>query len=177
MTRIISALLVTTALCGLLAITPARAASESASVTTAASSTVMSLRLTKKDITQIQNKLAEKGFFKEKVDGHLGSSTQDALRDYQSSEGIEANGYPTAATLEHLSVKTENDPVAGDNPPGKGGVVYTETIESKEMSATHTKPGSFANVDSPSPNGGSCLHCTNGPIGNGGTQSMRSNEY
>jgi peptidoglycan hydrolase-like protein with peptidoglycan-binding domain len=178
MSRIISALLVTTCLCGLYAASPALAASEGATTTVASSSTtVMKIRLTNKDVTAIQGKLAEKGFYKGKPDGQFGPGTQDAVRDYQSSENLEANGYPTTATLEHLGVKPENEPVMGENdPPGKGGVVYTETVERKDVAEKSNKNG-FANTDSTSQNGGGCLHCTNGPIGNGGTSSMHSNEY
>jgi peptidoglycan hydrolase-like protein with peptidoglycan-binding domain len=179
MSRIISALLVTTCLCGLYAASPAIAASEGASTSVASSSstTVMKIRITPKDITAIQNKLAEKGYYKSKVDGQFGPGTQDAMRDFQSAEGLEANGYPTTATLERLGVTTENKPMMTDNdPPGKGGVVYTQTIERKDVAEKSNKAG-FANVDSASQNGGSCLHCTNGPIGNGGTNSMHSNEY
>jgi peptidoglycan hydrolase-like protein with peptidoglycan-binding domain len=194
MTRILKSLLVTTAVCGLLAAAPAQAASDAKTTTapavaaapsssmptttaSSANTTVTHLRLTNRDVKEIQNKLAEKGFYKSKVDGQFGATTQDAMRGYQTSAGLEANGYPTAATLEKLGVKTENAPMTGDaEPPGKGGVVYTESIEKKNVVTTKGSR-SFSSVESTSQNGGDCTTCTNGPMGNGGTSSMHSNEY
>lgn len=147
-----------------------------ASTKVSASSTVKHMRLTNHDVTEIQKQLAEKGFYKSKVDGQFGPGTQEAMRDYQSSEGIEANGYPTIATLEKLGVTPENAPVIGDEEPaGKGGVIYTETVENKQI--TEKSAAGFTNVDTNSQNGGNCLHCSNGPIGNGGTKSMHSNAF
>ena len=219
MIKIINALLVTTAICGLLAASPAKAANNDGDrtagampkVTTndsgvhgstgepartagsiptvnqsgpaippstkvSASSTVKHWRLTNHDVTEIQKQLAEKGFYKSKVDGQFGPGTQEAMRDYQSSAGLEANGYPTIATLDKLGVTPENAPVTGDaEPAGKGGVIYTETVESKEI--TEKSGAGFVNVDTESQNGGNCLHCSNGPTGNGGTKSMHSNAF
>ncbi len=196
MTRILKSLLVTTAVCGLLAAAPAHAASDTNTNTTAAapapaaapastptatatssSTTVVHLRLTNHDVKEIQNKLAEKGFYKNPVDGQFGPGTQEAMQGFQTSAGLEANGYPTTATLDKLGVKPENAPVTGGaEPPGKGGVVYTESIEQKNVVTTKGSR-SFSAVESSSQNGGACVTCTNGPMGNGGTNSMRSNEY
>jgi peptidoglycan hydrolase-like protein with peptidoglycan-binding domain len=206
MIKTINTLLVTTAICGLLAASPAGAASgddrtagamptvtirdagvtakvsantdaAEASARVSATTTVTHTRLTIRDVTAIQKLLAEKGFYKTKVDGQFGPGTQDAMREYQASEGLEANGYPTVATLEKLGVTPENAPVTGDaEPSGKGGVIYTETVERKDVTEK-LKGSGFANVDTNSQNGGNCLHCTNGPIGNGGTKSMNSNAF
>ena len=205
MMKIFCTLLATTALCGLLAVTPARAASEEgadnpvfsnpAAVTTAPKvihkvrtkrsrttvskqthTVVINRRLTNQDVTAIQKILHEKGFYKSRVDGQFGPGTQESMRDYQSSEGLEANGYPTAETLDKLGVTPENPPVKGsEEPPGKGGVVYSETMQVNDMDLKRVT--GFDKIESPSPNGASCLKCTNGPIGNGDTKSMHSNEY
>ncbi|MEZ0225562.1 MAG: peptidoglycan-binding protein [Alphaproteobacteria bacterium] len=141
-----------------------------------ASSSVKHTRLTNHDVTEIQKQLADKGFYKSKVDGQFGPGTQEAMRGYQSSAGLEANGYPTIATLEKLGVTPENASVTGDaEPAGKGGVIYTETVENTQI--TEKSAAGFVNVDTNSQNGGNCLHCTNGPIGNGGTKSMNSNAF
>ncbi|TAL31852.1 MAG: peptidoglycan-binding protein [Alphaproteobacteria bacterium] len=141
-----------------------------------ASSTVKHTRLTNRDVTEIQKLLADKGFYKSKVDGQFGPGTQEAMRGYQSAEGLEANGFPTIVTLDKLGVTPENPSVTGDaEPTGKGGVIYTETVESKEI--TEKSGAGFVNIDTQSQNGGNCLHCTNGPIGNGGTKSMNSNAF
>lgn len=147
-----------------------------ASTKVSASTTVKRTRLTNRDVTEIQKQLADKGFYKSKVDGQFGPGTQQAMRDYQSSEGLEADGYPTMATLEKLGVTPENEPSLGDaEPAGMGGVIFTETIENKQV--TEKSAAGFVNIESNSQNGGNCLHCTNGPIGNGGTKSMNSNAF
>lgn len=219
MIKTINALLLTTALCGLLAVSPANAANSdgdrtagamptattdntgrvgsfgeksrtagsipavnnpgpavAASSKVSATTTVKRTRLTNRDVTEIQKQLADKGFYKSTVDGQFGPGTQQAMRDYQSSAGLEADGYPTMATLEKLGVTPENEPALGDaEPAGMGGVIFTETIENKQI--TEKSAGGFVNIESNSQNGGNCLHCTNGPIGNGGTKSMNSNAF
>ena len=218
MIKIINALLVTTAICGLLAASPAKAANSDdrtagampkfttndsgvagstgeksrmagtvptvnnpgpavpATSRVSASTSIKHMRLTNRDVTEIQKQLADKGFYKSKVDGQFGPGTQDAMREYQTSAGLEANGYPTIATLEKLGVAPENAPVTGDaEPAGTGGVIYTETVENKQV--TEKSAAGFTNIDTMSQNGGNCLHCTNGPIGNGGTKSMNSNAF
>lgn len=171
----IRSLLFTTALCGLLAAAPAIAA-EVVSTSTASTTAVTHTRLTNHDVTAIQKLLTDKGFYKSAVDGQFGPGTQEAMQAFQTSEGLEANGYPTAATLAKLGVTPENPPATGDaEPAGKGGVVYTETVQVNEIA--QKKRTGIDNVDSTSQNGGSCGTCTNGPVGNGATKSMRSNEY
>src|SRR5262249_277330 len=112
---------------------PAVPPTSSVSSTTAVTHT----RPTNPDVTPIQKLLAGKGFYKSKMDGQLGPGTQEAMRGYQSAEGLEANGFPTLATLEKLGVNPENPSIAGDaEPAGTGGVVYSETVDHKYTTET-----------------------------------------
>lgn len=51
---------------------------------------------------ELQRLLTQKGFDTKGVDGIIGANTRDALRSWQISVGIPADGYPTSAVLARL---------------------------------------------------------------------------
>jgi membrane-bound lytic murein transglycosylase B len=57
-------------------------------------------------IEKMQQQLNRLGFEAGEVDGVMGAMTQSALRKYQASKGIIADGYPGPATLCALSITT-----------------------------------------------------------------------
>jgi peptidoglycan hydrolase-like protein with peptidoglycan-binding domain len=175
MKKLIGTMLFTTAICGLLAAPPAKAELyKSHSVTTRS---VSEARLTRSDIMSIQSSLASKGFYHGSIDGKWGPMTSSALSSFQSSRGLAVNGLPTNETLAMLGVTPVNTAYYApqDIEPASGGVVL-ETTRSTDTYRTRTTSG-FVSINTNHVNGAACKLCTNGIIGNGGTPSMRSNEY
>ena len=59
-------------------------------------------------IAQIQEFLMREGLYPGPADGISGALTQDAIRSYQSQNGLSANGEPTQALLGHMLSNTAN---------------------------------------------------------------------
>lgn len=72
------------------------------------------------DIKQIQSKLKEQGYDVGSVDGKMGHSTQQALRQFQEDKGIQASGQPDQQTLAALNV-SPGGTQQGQLPQGKHG--------------------------------------------------------
>jgi peptidoglycan hydrolase-like protein with peptidoglycan-binding domain len=146
---------------------------------TATTRTVTETRLTRSDIRSIQSSLASKGYYRGSIDGIWGPMTSSALSSFQTSKGLAVNGLPTSETLAMLGVTPVNAAYYGTAPqniePAAGGV----TVESTYSTGTYATRGTggFVAINTNHVNGSTCLLCTNGIIGNGGTPSMRSNEY
>jgi hypothetical protein len=47
------------------------------------------------DVLWIQQRLQELGYYVGPVDGSVGSATRDAISEYQTEQGVEADGQPT----------------------------------------------------------------------------------
>nr|WP_245584719.1 lytic murein transglycosylase [Salipiger mucosus] len=58
--------------------------------------------LTLEERLELQRRLREAGFDPEKIDGRIGPLTINAVRDYQQSEGMVPDGYPSLQVLEAL---------------------------------------------------------------------------
>lgn len=180
MKKIIGTMLFTTAICGLLAAQPAHANFFSSHASnTVTTRSVSETQLTRSDIISIQSSLAAKGYYRGSIDGKWGPMTSSALSSFQSAQGVPVNGLPTSETLAMLGVTTTNTAYYGSAPqyvePAAGGVTVetTTTTDAYRTRAT----GGFVAIDTNHVNGAACRLCTNGIIGNGGTPSMRSNEY
>ncbi|WP_299496047.1 lytic murein transglycosylase [uncultured Shewanella sp.] len=61
-------------------------------------------RLSREKLKALQTSLNEKGFDVGKADGVLGTRSIKGLQDYQQSQGLIADGYPSVATLDALGV-------------------------------------------------------------------------
>lgn len=61
-------------------------------------------RLSREELKALQVSLNEKGYDVGKADGVLGSQSIKGLQDYQHSQGLIADGYPSVATLQSLDV-------------------------------------------------------------------------
>ncbi|MFT3857499.1 MAG: lytic murein transglycosylase [Aquabacterium sp.] len=59
--------------------------------------------LSRSELQQLQTALNQRGFDTGKPDGLLGPATRAALRDFQRSQGLPADGFPTADLLKLLS--------------------------------------------------------------------------
>ncbi len=68
--------------------------------------TAMGQTFTKPQVRDVQSALSERGF-DVSVDGILGPQTQDALRRFQSEQGLEQSGSLDQATLRALNVEGE----------------------------------------------------------------------
>jgi hypothetical protein len=58
--------------------------------------------LTRSQLLALQTALNERGFASGTADGVVGPATRDALRRYQRSIGVPADGYPTLEMLQRL---------------------------------------------------------------------------
>jgi peptidoglycan hydrolase-like protein with peptidoglycan-binding domain len=58
--------------------------------------------LTRSQVTALQAGLNERGFASGAADGLIGPATQAALRRWQRSVGLPADGYPTPELLQRL---------------------------------------------------------------------------
>lgn len=181
MKKIIATMLFTTAICGMMAAQPAHAnlfSRHASSVTTTRS--VTETKLSRNDIIAIQSSLSSKGFYRGSVDGRWGPMTSSALSSFQSAQGLSVNGLPTSETLAMLGVSANNVATYDSRPetiePAAGGVTVETTTSDTDAYRTRAG-GGFVSINTNHVNGSTCLLCTNGVIGNGGTPSMRSNEY
>ena len=66
--------------------------------------------LSRNAVENMQRQLKDLGFDAGEIDGVLGSMTQSALREFQASTGMIADGYPDRETLCALSSKTGSTP-------------------------------------------------------------------
>jgi peptidoglycan hydrolase-like protein with peptidoglycan-binding domain len=54
---------------------------------------------------ELQQMLASRGFYRGTPDGQVGSQTRQALRDFQASIGVPADGFASADMLERLRAR------------------------------------------------------------------------
>jgi len=64
--------------------------------------------LTVAQIKLLQARLNELGFNAGPVDGIAGRGTKGALRDYQASKGLVADGFPTEQMLNHVLANAQS---------------------------------------------------------------------
>lgn len=91
------------------------------------------------DIKQIQSKLKQQGYDVGQVDGVLGPTTQQALRQFQEDKGIQASGQPDQQTLAALKVQpegTQQGQVPENNTRGstQGGSQYRQNQPTEQNS-------------------------------------------
>lgn len=55
------------------------------------------------DVTALQNRLTNEGFYSGKINGLFGAQTRVAVKKYQKAHGIRANGVVSSATLNILN--------------------------------------------------------------------------
>ena len=65
------------------------------------------------EVRKIQNKLKQLGFYSGKVDGIYGSATQKAVKQFQSSVGIKADGIAGSKTLLYLGLDSSSGSSGG----------------------------------------------------------------
>jgi peptidoglycan hydrolase-like protein with peptidoglycan-binding domain len=172
------------ALCGCMIQVPALAdTGSSRSVTTAQTTTVSQTSVTEASLSPVlvaalQEQLKEKGYFKARVDGQMGTETRDAIASFQSAEGLPANGATTVATLDDLGIYTGGTTVATASAVSPENIEPAAGGDSDVVATTSlTYETGDVRLNTRHENGASCMTCTNGIIGNGNTPSMRSTEY
>jgi hypothetical protein len=119
-------------------------------------------RLTRQDIMMVQDRLAERGYYKGSIDGLYGPMTANAVRMYQRDNGLTVTGSLTMATLDGLDLATRDgygsvadiEPAAGD---------YTVTTD---LYVTRDVRGFGA--DEFDAHWSTCHECADGQFGHGG---------
>ncbi len=71
-------------------------------------------RLSREQILELQQRLVALGFDLGEADGVLGSRTKAAIRTYQKSAGLPADGYPSVTLLEQLQSENSSSPGQGE---------------------------------------------------------------
>ena len=65
-------------------------------------------QLPTRDLDRMQEILAARGFYHDKIDGKAGMKTRAALGDYQKRNGLKVDCWPTAAVLAHMQAAGRN---------------------------------------------------------------------
>jgi N-acetyl-anhydromuramyl-L-alanine amidase AmpD len=99
---------------------------------------VISLRMSGEDVTYLQTKLKEIGFFNERIDGFFGQNTLVAVTNFQRSVGVKADGIVGSLTWNKIN-NYNNIPVLNNGIPHKishtdqnGLVIYDCLLEDGE---------------------------------------------
>jgi peptidoglycan hydrolase-like protein with peptidoglycan-binding domain len=175
MKKALSTLLFATAVCGLVA---AANPAQARFYTTSSMNSSANIHLSRMDVMSLQTSLANRGFYTGSIDGIWGPRTTAALTAFESSRGLNADGMADRETLALLgvspgtSVSTASTVSVIEPAAGYGSTTFRnyDTIQTRTT-------GGFVSINVPHVNGSTCLTCTNGIIGNGGTPSMPSNAY
>jgi lytic murein transglycosylase len=64
-------------------------------------------QLPTRDLDRMQEILASRGYYHDKIDGKAGMKTRAALGDYQKRNGLKVDCWPTAALLAHMQAKQD----------------------------------------------------------------------
>jgi peptidoglycan hydrolase-like protein with peptidoglycan-binding domain len=91
-------------------------------------------------VRELQKILKGKGFDAGAVDGILGPRTQQALRDFQKSEGLTASGNPDKATLQALATDAKTQEVFGLSPEFGEKEMQQKQPQEQKMAPEGTKP-------------------------------------
>lgn len=79
---------------------------------------VISLRMSGEDVTYLQTKLKQHGFFNERIDGFFGQNTLISVTNFQRSVGVKADGVVGSLTWSKLN-NYGLEPVLNDGIPHK----------------------------------------------------------
>lgn len=77
---------------------------------------VTDVQLDQKQVSEVQNALKEKGYTIGRVDGIVGPQTMDAIREFQSKEGLTATGQADPQTLKALGIEAGEQEFMGVSP-------------------------------------------------------------
>jgi peptidoglycan hydrolase-like protein with peptidoglycan-binding domain len=92
-------------------------------------------------VRELQKILKGKGFDAGAVDGIIGPRTQQALRDFQKSEGLTASGNPDKATLQALATDAKTQEVFGLSPEfGEKEEMQQKQPQEQKMAPEGAKP-------------------------------------
>ncbi|MEZ4600043.1 MAG: peptidoglycan-binding domain-containing protein [Syntrophotaleaceae bacterium] len=78
--------------------------------------TTAAVQLDSSQISEVQRLLQEQGYDPGSTDGVMGTQTQEALRNFQESQGLAASGEPTEETLRALAPDAETQEMLGISP-------------------------------------------------------------
>jgi peptidoglycan hydrolase-like protein with peptidoglycan-binding domain len=87
--------------------------------------------LNRSQVQEMQRILSQKGFDPGDVDGYIGPDTQDAIREFQRSEGLAVTGNPDEQTLRALAPPEKHE-FFGLAPEFEGEMQHPEGTRSLE---------------------------------------------
>jgi peptidoglycan hydrolase-like protein with peptidoglycan-binding domain len=91
-------------------------------------------------VRELQKILKGKGFDPGAVDGIIGPRTQQALRDFQKSEGLTATGNPDKGTLQALATDAKTQEVFGLSPEFGEKEMQQKQPQEQKMTPEGSKP-------------------------------------
>lgn len=87
------------------------------------------------EVTQIQQKLKEKGFYYGQVDGIYGKNTENAVIKYQQSQGLRIDGIAGSETLNSLGITSTGNQSTSNNSSSSSANRNDSYILAKMISA------------------------------------------
>lgn len=100
-------------------------------------SSILQLNSTGSNVTALQNKLAALGFYKGEITGHYGEKTRDAVKAFQSKNGLVADGIAGPATLRAISsAKSSGSGSSGSS--SSGGSSGSSAVSSTTLTVGST---------------------------------------
>lgn len=103
-------------------------------------------------ISQVQQKLAQDGEYRGRVDGVWGPRTERAVRDYQSKNSLNASGMLDAATLQSMDI-TSNNPNGNANNNPNYNATNNPNYNTSPNAGPGTAPSQATNTPGPADQG------------------------
>ena len=88
-------------------------------------SSILQLNSSGSNVTALQNKLAALGYYKGEITGHYGEKTRDAVKAFQSKNGLVADGIAGPSTLKAISSAKSSSGSGSSSSSGSSSVSST----------------------------------------------------
>jgi peptidoglycan hydrolase-like protein with peptidoglycan-binding domain len=98
-------------------------------------SSILQLNSTGSNVTALQNKLAALGYYKGEITGHYGEKTRDAVKAFQSKNGLVADGIAGPSTLKAISSAKSS---SGSGSSSSGGSSGSSAVSSTTLTVGST---------------------------------------
>lgn len=94
-------------------------------------------------VRSVQQALKQKGYDTGSIDGHVGPSTEKALRDFQQAQGLPQSGSLDAQTLSALGVDQNQGAMQAPGNPGTSSMQGQDRMPSSPSTNGTTAPSAY----------------------------------
>ena len=94
-------------------------------------------------VRSVQQALKQKGYDAGSIDGHVGPSTEKALRDFQQAQGLPQSGSLDAQTLSALGVDQSPGAMQAPGNPGTSSMQGQDRMPSTSSTNGATAPSAY----------------------------------